>query len=51
MPVFYYFLKKNLTGEMREVPYITESYLGEVGDFCTIDGIGYTIVDYVVESM
>lgn len=48
--VFYYFLTTSLDEIKRENPYVTDQYLGEVNDFVEIDGIGYYITDYAIET-
>ena len=50
MLIFYYFLKSSLEGVVRDTPYITDIYMGDIGDFVTIDGVGYIIIDYAVEG-
>ena len=49
MYIFYYFLKRNLTDEVSKIPFVSNDYLGDISDFVSIDGVGYTIVDYAVE--
>jgi len=49
MPIFYYFLKRNLTGRTKKTPYPSFDYLGEPGEYVNLNGVGYTIVDYAVE--
>lgn len=51
MLVFYYFLKTSLESTMRDTPYVTDTYMGDIGDFVSIDGVGYIIVDYVIENI
>lgn len=47
--MFYYFLKSSVDDVQREDPICTDEYLGDIGEFCEIDGVGYIIVDYVEE--
>lgn len=47
--IFYYFLKRSIDNTCIKQPYPTLDYLGDIGDFCTIDGVGYYIVDYTIE--
>lgn len=49
MPIFYYFLRRNLDDVDMRFPLATTNYLGEIGDFVDIEGIGFTITDYAVE--
>lgn len=51
MPIFYYFLKRTLTGETSKYPITTDVYMGEIGDYVDLDGCGYIITDYAVEYM
>ena len=46
--VFYYFLKRTLddTDEMIT----TNDFLGDIGDYVEIDGVGYTVSDYAMEK-
>ena len=51
MFLFYYFLVSSLTGEKRKKPYCTDTFIGDINEFCSIDGVGYYIVDYAVEEV
>ena len=46
---FYYFLKTAVDEDPIEFPYHTDEYLGEIGDFIELDGIGYIITDYAID--
>lgn len=47
--IFYYFVKRALTGEVRELPICMDTYVGDIGDFFCFNGEGYIITDYAVE--
>lgn len=49
--LFYYFLKRSMTGEMRELPICTDSWMGDISNYIEIDGVGYIIVDYAIEQI
>lgn len=48
--IFYYFLKNSVDDTELSTPICTDKYLGEIGDYCEIDGVGYYITDYTVEQ-
>ena len=47
---FWYFLKSALTGVAKKDPVGFDYFIGDVGEFTEIDGVGYIICDFVVES-
>lgn len=47
--IFHYFLKRSFDDTIVSIPYTTFDFLGDIGDFCTIDGVGYIIEDYATE--
>lgn len=49
--IYYFFLKRTLTGEKRETPFCSTTFIGDIGDFIQIDGIGYQITDFAVEPI
>ena len=48
--VFWYFLKRSLDNTQMRDPVPFFSYLGEIGDYVDLDGVGYIITDYAVEN-
>lgn len=46
---FYFFIKRSLDDEIQTEPICTTNFLGGVGDFFEINGVGYIITDYAVE--
>lgn len=49
--VFYFFLTNALDGTEVKGPYCSQIFLGDVGEFVSIDGVGYYIRDFVVETI
>lgn len=49
--IYYYFLKSTLNDEVLSNPINSNFYLGEIGDFIEINGIGYIITDYAEEIL
>ena len=49
--VFEFFLKSCLNDEVLKYPYMTDTFLRDIGDFVEIDGVGYIIVDYAEEVL
>lgn len=49
MRIFYFFLKSSLDDTPIRNPICTEDFLGDIGDFVEIDGVGYIITDYAEE--
>ena len=47
--IFYFFVKRAVDDTKREEPICTNVFLGDIGDFCEIDGVGYIITDYTEE--
>ena len=47
--IFYYFLTRAIEDTPSAEPYCTDEYLGDIGDFVSIDGVGYYISDYAIE--
>jgi hypothetical protein len=47
---FWYFLKSALTNKEKKDPIAADEFLGDVGDFVEINGVGYIICDFVVEE-
>ena len=50
MTIFYYFVKRAIDNVEVKEPLYFEKFIGDVGQFIEIDGIGYVIVDFVVEE-
>ena len=50
MTIFYYFVKRAIDNVEVKEPLYFEKFIGDVGQFIEIDGIGYIIVDFVVEE-
>lgn len=48
--LFYFFVKRSIDDVMREAPICTTVFIGDIGEFCEIDGVGYIIVDYAIEE-
>lgn len=48
--IFYYFLRRAIDDTPYSTPYCTDTFLGDIGDFVSIDGVGYYISDYAVEN-
>lgn len=49
--IYYYFLKRSLDDTKVEEPYPSLEYLGDISDYCEIDGVGYIIEDYASEVL
>lgn len=49
MRIFYFFLKSSLDDVPAKAPICTDVFLGDIGDFVDIDGVGYIITDYAEE--
>ena len=47
--IFYFFLKSAVDDTPAENPVCTDEFLGEVGEFVELDGVGYIVTDYVEE--
>ena len=47
---YWYFLKSSLDDVETKEPIYSDTYLGDVGDFYDMDGVGYIISDYAVEE-
>lgn len=47
--IFYFFLKSAVDDIPVENPICTDDFLGEVGEFVELDGVGYIVTDYVEE--
>lgn len=47
--IFYYFVKRALTGEVKELPICSDEYLGDINDYIEYNGTGYIIIDYAIE--
>lgn len=50
MTVFYYFVKRAIDNVKVDEPLYFEKFIGDIGEFLEIDGVGYVIVDFVVEE-
>ena len=50
MTVFYYFVKRAIDNVKVEEPLYFEKFIGDIDQFIEIDGVGYVIVDFVVEE-
>ena len=50
MTVFYYFVKRAIDNVKVEEPLYFEKFIGDIGQFIEIDGVGYVIIDFVVEE-
>lgn len=50
MTVFYYFVKRAIDNVKVEEPLYFEEFIGDIDQFIEIDGVGYVIVDFVVEE-
>lgn len=44
--IFYFYLKGSVDDIQRETPICTQSFIGDIGDFVELDGVGYIITDY-----
>ncbi len=49
MRIFYFFLKSSVDNVPTKHPVCTDNFLGDIGDFVDIDGVGYIITDYTEE--
>lgn len=49
MRVFYFFVKTSIDNVVRDTPICSDEFLGDIGDFVEIDGVGYIITDYAEE--
>jgi hypothetical protein len=49
--IYYFFLKRALTGEKMARPICTTVFMGDISDFVTIDGVGYIITDFTAEPL
>lgn len=47
---YWYFLKSSVDDVETKEPIYSNTYLGEIGDFYDIDGVGYIISDYAIED-
>ena len=47
--IFYYFLKRSFDDTAISIPYTTFDFLGDIGEFVELDGVGYIIKDYATE--
>lgn len=47
--IYYYFLKSTLDDTVLSNPINSNDYLGDIGDFIEVNGVGYIILDYVEE--
>ena len=50
MTVFYYFVKRAIDNVKVEEPLYFAKFIGDIGQFIEIDGVGYVIIDFVVEE-
>jgi len=50
MKLFYFFVNSSVDDEPRTEPIITNTFLGDVGDYVEVDGAGYYVRDYAVED-
>lgn len=48
--IFWYFLKSSVDDVVKTSPICSQVYLGEIGDFVELDGVGFIIVDYAIEQ-
>jgi hypothetical protein len=48
--VYWYFLKNVVTGEMRNLPYYSEKWIGDIGECVYVGEIKYKIMDYAEEA-
>jgi hypothetical protein len=48
--IFYFFVNSSVDDQPRTDPIITDSFLGNVGDYVEFDGAGYYITDYAIED-
>ena len=46
---YFYFLKSALDDNINYFPTLSDNFLGDIGDYIEIDGVGYTIIDYAEE--
>ena len=46
--IFYFFLTRTLDDTTEIYP--TDTFLGDIGDYIELDGVGYTISDYTIET-
>ncbi len=51
MPIFYFFVKTSVGDVVRPNPICSDEFLGEIGDFVEIDGVGHIITDYAEEYL
>lgn len=49
--VFYFFIKRSLDDAAQQNPICTTVFLGDIGDFFEVDGVGYIITDYAMEQI
>ena len=48
--LFYYFVKNSMNDTVNKTPICSSKFMGDIGDYCEIDGVGYYIEDYAVEN-
>lgn len=48
--LFYFFLKSSVDDTPKSSPVCTSVFIGEIGEFVELDGVGYIITDYAVEQ-
>lgn len=48
--IFYYFLKTSVDDTPLKKPIETLDYIGNIGDFIELDGVGYIIEDMAYET-
>lgn len=49
--IFYFFVKSAFNDVQKEEPIYSTDFLGDIGDFCEVDGVGYIITDYAEERV
>ena len=48
--IYWYFTKNLETGEVAEMPFYSEKWLGDIGEVIEVNGAEHEIVDYAEES-
>ena len=48
-PIYWFFLRTALEDEKRANPICTDVFIGDIGEYVEIDGVGYYIDDYAFE--
>ena len=48
--IFEYTLKTSLDEDVINEPFYSKKFIGDIGDFIEVDGVGYIVIDYKQEQ-